>query len=75
MMAMNNLETLEAGRDVDVQLNGFTGLIYGVRLSPCRSKWTNYCGFEHAVNAGDMWAPNAFTEARAVINKQQGLDA
>jgi len=66
---MNPIDTLEAGRTVDVQINGF-GVLWGVELSPCRMFWEHFGGFRQAVDPKDTWSPNAFAEARAVINQR-----
>jgi len=62
VMAINSIDTLEAGRTVDVQISGF-GVLWGVELSPCRQYWEQFAGFRHAVDPKDTWSPNAATES------------
>ena len=71
---MNTLETLDAGRTVDVQINGF-GVLWGVELSPCRHYWEYAGGFQQAVDPKDTWSPNAHAEASAVINTHREAEA
>ena len=59
---MNTLETLEAGRTVDVQVHRL-GVLWGVELSPCRKYWGHAGGFKLAVDPRDTWSPNALAEA------------
>jgi len=70
---MNQIDTLEAGRTVDVQINGF-GVLWGVELSQCRQFWEHFGGFRQTVDPLDTWSPNAGTGPRTATNERKAHD-